>query len=366
MHSLFFSLALLFTILSLLQSTLTAPVPAPPTAGSSWPGWDGIEKLFVFGASYTSTGFQSGIQAPQPSPSNPLGNHLRGNTASNGPNFITYLTTTFNASLVQTYNFAYPGAQVDTPAIDPSKSLVGKDPAYKRDHYPNDMTAQMTNQFGDHFPPTHMGERTVDWTGDTSLWISFFGINDVLAMLHLHNMDVALDRIYDAYRANLNFAYEAGARNFLLLNTPPMEIMPKYTGRAGHGDGEVANAPEVKRIVDGYNALFPRLAAEAFASGSSAKVMVFDFHALVREMQVGLAATNTLVRQFNSHEIRNLTDSCPWYTHADGSSSWGEEDYFDERCGTGVGGYFWLNDSHPSWSVHKVLAGRIAEMLWGA
>ncbi|KAL8799329.1 MAG: hypothetical protein Q9182_005973 [Xanthomendoza sp. 2 TL-2023] len=354
MHPSFFSLALLFTLLSILQSTLAAPAPAPPAAGSSWPGWAGIEKLFVFGASYTSTGFGSGINDPQPSPSNPLGNHVRGPTASNGPNFITYLTTTFNASLVQTYNFAYAGAQVHVPATDPSK------PA--REY--NDMTAQMTHQFGDHFPPTHMGERTVNWTGDTSLWISFFGINDILAMLAKHNMDVALARIYAAYRANLNFAYEAGARNFLLLNTPPMEIMPKFTGRAGNGDDDVAKAPEVKRIVDGYNALFPRLAAGALPPG--ANVMVFDFHALVAEMQKSLETTNALMRQFDSHPIRNLTDSCPWYTHEeDGSAWWGKEDYFDERCGTGVGGYFWLNDSHPTWSVHKVLAGKIAEMLWG-
>ncbi|KAL8691178.1 MAG: hypothetical protein Q9224_004234 [Gallowayella concinna] len=362
MHSSFGCLALLPTVLSILQSTLAAPAPAPPTAGSNWPGWDGIEKLFVFGASYTSTGFQSGINFPQPSPSNPLGNQRRGTTASNGPNFITYLTTTFNASLVQTYNFAFAGAQVDTPAIDPSKSLVGKNESYKADHYPNDMTAQMTNQFGDHFPPSHVGERIVDWTGDTSLWISFFGINDVLGMLNLHNMDEALDRIFDAYRRNLEFAYEQGARNFLLLNTPPMEIMPKYTGKAGHGSRQVRNAPEVKRIVAGYNALFPRL-VEALPA---ANVMVFDFHALVKEMQVSLEATNELVRQFNSHEITNLTESCRWYSHADGDSHWDDEDYFDERCGTGVASYFWLNDSHPTWSVHKVLAGRIAEMLWGA
>lgn len=296
----------------------------------------------------------------QPSPSNPLGNSFRCNTSSNGPNFITYLTTTFNASKLLTYNFAYPGAQVEQVATDPS--------LWNDTRYPNDMTAQVTNGFGDHFPPRVTNERTVDWTGEKSLWIVFFGINDVLAMLDSRqDPDLAIEKILAAYADNLAFAFDNGARNFLLLNTPPMDIMPRFTGRDGFGGRDKPKAPRVKTLVAKFNAIFPRLVERMNErTDGAAKVMVYDFHALVMEMQTGLPAANALLRQYNSHEVSHLEDSCRWYSQEDGSSYWYNDDYYDERCGTGTGGYFWLNNLHPTWSVHKVLAGRIAEMLWGA
>ena len=43
-----------------------------PSSRGSWPGWSGIEHMFIFGDSYTTTGFE--VNGTQPSRENPLGN----------------------------------------------------------------------------------------------------------------------------------------------------------------------------------------------------------------------------------------------------------------------------------------------------
>ena len=70
------------------------------------------------GDSYTTTGFNA--SGPQPSPSNPLGNpDYLGHTSSNGPNWIDYLTTKYNHTLLLTYNLAFGGATVDSALVEP-------------------------------------------------------------------------------------------------------------------------------------------------------------------------------------------------------------------------------------------------------
>ena len=78
-----------------------------------WPQEAAVYSPWYSGASYTATGFdwKNGVQ---PSPGNPFANpaSYKGHTSSNGPNFIMYLTTKYNQSMIQTYNFAWSGSPV--------------------------------------------------------------------------------------------------------------------------------------------------------------------------------------------------------------------------------------------------------------
>ncbi|KAI3023506.1 CAZyme family CE16 [Aspergillus niger] len=72
--------------------------------------------FFTFGDSYSQTGFSA--SGTQPSASNPMGNPDLGiGTTTNGPNWIGYLTTTENASLVLSYNLAAGGATIDNALV---------------------------------------------------------------------------------------------------------------------------------------------------------------------------------------------------------------------------------------------------------
>lgn len=91
----------------------------------------------------------------QPSPGNPLGNptSYKGHTASNGPNFIMYLTTKYNQSPIQTYDFAWAGSPVPG----------------------------MVDQVEKDFVPYFTGGAKLDpgWNPAKTLFAMFVGINDL-------------------------------------------------------------------------------------------------------------------------------------------------------------------------------------------
>src|SRR4051812_19267316 len=74
--------------------------------------------LFIFGDSYTATGFNP--SGAKPSPANPIGNPaLPGSTFSGGWDWPGYLVTAFNTSQTLAYNFAVGGATVDSNLVAP-------------------------------------------------------------------------------------------------------------------------------------------------------------------------------------------------------------------------------------------------------
>lgn len=82
----------------------------------TWPGFDKITHWFVFGDSYSATNFD--FNGVQPSADNPLGNPAYpGTTTSNGPNYVDYLTTTYNKSLLLTYKYMLPFTNMYTPHL---------------------------------------------------------------------------------------------------------------------------------------------------------------------------------------------------------------------------------------------------------
>lgn len=77
-----------------LQSHLFDPGVAPDRDSNA----SGTKYLFIFGDSYTATGFD--INGAKPTTSNPIGNpDLPGWTSSGGLNWPGYLATEFNTSL---------------------------------------------------------------------------------------------------------------------------------------------------------------------------------------------------------------------------------------------------------------------------
>lgn len=116
------------------------------------------------GDSYTTTSFN--ISGEQPDPSNSLGNPpYPGVTSSNGPNYVDFLTTTYNESYIQTYNFGFGGATIDPNLVASAFGLSVQS-----------FEQQVTNEFD----PNYVKKVLVPWTSTNSLFTVFFGINDVI------------------------------------------------------------------------------------------------------------------------------------------------------------------------------------------
>ncbi|KAL8668698.1 MAG: hypothetical protein Q9168_006677, partial [Polycauliona sp. 1 TL-2023] len=237
-----------------------------------------------------------------------------------------YLTDTFNASMLLTYDFAYPGAQVSGAATGGNAG--------------NDLVGQVEGTFTAGYTPAGAlwaghGVRA-QWQGDTSLFLFFFGINDMQAVYRQPNYMALIDNIFTAYDEQLTTLYISGARNFLLMNTPPMELMPDFTGEGGVGTRATALDREyIQRSVDYFNAQMWTFVAQFRASNPDTAIAVFDTHALFSEMQSSLAATNALIQKYESHPIEHLTDACPAYSTF-GEEYLGSDNFYDESCGVPV------------------------------
>ncbi|KAL8693978.1 MAG: hypothetical protein Q9218_001276 [Villophora microphyllina] len=166
------------------------------------------------GDSYTSTSFN--IHGTQPSADNPLGNpSYPGATSADGPNYIDFLTTTYNQSFIETFNLGYGGATIDP-------SLVGSPYGY--------IVQSFRQQVQNVFLPTYASNSGVQWSGSNSLFTVFFGINDVILSYAQRNstLNFLLIKSYEDYVHQL---YAAGARNFLFMNVPPIDRSPGLLAR---------------------------------------------------------------------------------------------------------------------------------------
>ncbi|KAK2464398.1 hypothetical protein APHAL10511_003546 [Amanita phalloides] len=117
---------------------------------------------FSLGDSYTATGFDpSGIL---PSIGNPLGNPpYPGSTATRGANWVDYLTTTYNESLIFTYNLAYGGATIDSKLVKPYLPTV----------------KSLTDQVNEYMASFSDHPASVPWKTRNTLFSIWIGINDI-------------------------------------------------------------------------------------------------------------------------------------------------------------------------------------------
>lgn len=114
------------------------------------------------GDSYTQTGFSS--TGALPSTSNPMGNPgYPGNTDTGGPNWVVYVTETYNNSLVFTYNYAYGGATIDRNIVAPYTASV----------------QTLTDQVNTFLNTVANKPASTPWTSSNTLFSVFIGINDI-------------------------------------------------------------------------------------------------------------------------------------------------------------------------------------------
>ncbi|KUJ10928.1 uncharacterized protein LY89DRAFT_595545 [Mollisia scopiformis] len=306
---------------AIVQSSKSASQP-------EWSGWEDIKYTFIFGDSWTDTAFDP--QGTQPNPGNPLGNpDFPGRNAANGTNWVGFLSTKYNESFLQTYNLAVSGATLDNSIVQ---------------GYPNPISVQVYQRFMSHYGDGH----SPPWSASNSLFIMWAGIVDLVMMNGVHDPE-ALSHINGnltiVYSRLLNTLYGAGARNFLLLNEPPLERT-----------WQPAEKEKIKA----------KFASDVAIYNQRVKNAAFDLKKTFPDSNVFHLNTNDLFNQAlddakafpQTSGILNTTDPCPEYQSGTPTS-----DYYDPKCRIPVNQYFWLNGLHPTYPIHDVLAEHIAKLL---
>ncbi|KAL9133146.1 MAG: hypothetical protein Q9175_005679 [Cornicularia normoerica] len=297
--------------------------------------------MIISGDSYTSTDFNP--EKEQPSSCNPFGNPPLPNSSSIYQKWIHYLTMTYNSSAIQTFNMADNGATMDG----------------------------FVRFYHEHYMP-HYGIRNhtdaAGWNTTNSLFATFFGINDVrrctgqpLTKDDCSEIYASLFAIYGFLLEQVNNLprslrygcltlfllqlYTTGARNFLILNIPPLDRMP-FARKMAY--------PLPHRAVSDWNAGLASLASNLTLAHPDATVFHFDTHALFAEViDDPKSYPQTTI-------YRNTREPCEEYHAAS------KKDDFNQTCGMTLEKYLWHDALHPTTAVHEAIAAQIAQMLeWG-
>jgi len=300
-----------------------------------WNGFSALKYLFVFGDSYTTTGFNLTNGSPLPSASNPLGNPpYPGYTAANGPNWVDWLTTYYNQSLLQTYNLAYGGATIDSALVKPYLPTV----------------LSLKNQIEDLYlpilstPPDRSAHSALPrWKSDDSLFLTWIGINDVGNTYYNQNYTFN-DVLFDEYFSLEQKLYDTGARNFVFINVPPIDRSPLTTSQ-----GSQAIALELADLKD-YNTKLQARVQTFVNANRGTTAWFFDASSVFSNI-----LNNPVTADW---KFLNTTAYCTDYQN--GTPAW---DTFYPECGIPVDEYFWLNSLHPTYLVQQQVAKALVAQL---
>ncbi|KII86059.1 carbohydrate esterase family 16 protein, partial [Plicaturopsis crispa FD-325 SS-3] len=254
-------------------ATSSAPA-STPTSDASANYW------FSFGDSYTQTGFVDTDTLP--APGNPLGNPpYPGYTAVGGTNWIDVDTVVYNTSLVLTYNYAYGGATIDASLVAPYEPTV----------------LSLTDQVGEFLDTA----ASTPWTSGNALFSIWIGINDIgNSYYESGDRSAFSDTLLSAEFALVQKLYDAGARNFLWLNVPPVDRSPLTLAQ-----GASAAALE-KTVLDGFNTKLAAAIDSFAANNTGVKTWLYDSNA----------------------EFTTILDSPTTYGFADATSYGGTDDFW--------------------------------------
>ncbi|RKU41454.1 hypothetical protein DL546_002436 [Coniochaeta pulveracea] len=258
--------------------------------------------LFVFGDSYTATGFNS--YGAKPSHENPIGNpDLPGLTSSGGLNWPGYLATEFNKSMIYAYVLAVGGATVDSsivPSFAPSVS---------------DQVRLWTQ---------HLGPKPAyaPWTTEHALFAIWIGVNDIGNSYMLPTERILLKQDLDRLFVLLGSLYASGARNFVVLNVPPTQSTPRMKA--------LANITQLGSAIALWNSQLPALVARFKSDNREANFTLVDvqptWHAILSDP-----------KRYGAPDA-----DC---ANLDGKS-----------C-------LWHDDYHPGLAIHRAVANTVAETL---
>ncbi|KAH8902334.1 hypothetical protein BR93DRAFT_261874 [Coniochaeta sp. PMI_546] len=333
----------------LVVSLLSVPAASLPNRGTF--DWDKTKHVIAFGDSYTYVQGTAGLQnfsfigdylpgdfayTPETLLSNRIVQNFTG-TAEGGPNWIEYLTgcgvkpglTSPLTCKKQLWDFAFAGADVAeefTPL-----------------HHPYTIPlVNQTQQFLTYGDATLKKKSCANPLKTLiAIWIGINDINDS-AKYAVPSFQAfygsILDRVFSSSVAPL---LDAGYRNFLFVNLPPLDKTPSNLLKA-----PAVRSPNVTMIGWWNDALAER--AESLNRQDGVTAMVYDANSFL----------NGVLDNPSRYGVKNTTAFCAGYLQADVLTDPGKY-----GCPVPLSEYFWFNSGHMTSHVHEVMAPDMERFL---
>ncbi|BGP27929.1 hypothetical protein JCM10295v2_006916 [Rhodotorula toruloides] len=188
------------------------------------------------------------------------------------------------------------------------------------------------------------------WDGGKTLFVVSFGLNDlVIAMKSGLPLSTVLEPTFAEIMNQTTRLYSSGARQFLFQLIPAFQHSPE----AQHSFPNVKNAPAlVESNARLWNARVKVFAGQVTSTLEGSEVGVWDSFGFWEE----------LLSHPQTFGFRNSTDDCPMYAPL----KWKRGQSLDvskKACGIPLRDYVWLDRAHPTFTVHKLIAESLVEVL---
>lgn len=135
---------------------------------------------------------------------------------------------------------------------------------------------------------------TAPWEAKNTLFAVWFGTVDMALLLDREEYTADVNaKLIASYAATMAELYKTGARKFLLLNIPPMHLMPD----AQHTDVSKVAVPD-------FNAKLLALHKEFLGMHTDVEAFLFDVNGLLASIIKDPSVTP------QTSNIRNTTDNC--------------------------------------------------------
>ncbi|KAH8116773.1 hypothetical protein DFH11DRAFT_1505240 [Phellopilus nigrolimitatus] len=282
-----------------------------PAIGPSWSGLSGLRHIVIFGDSYSAVGYKGSL-SPHPTVNEPLGEPFpgfcyteakrSGKFGSTLPNWVGHFISS-RKSKEQTllvYDYAVGG------------------------HTVSGVRGQVERQF---LP--HVGQKPewARWNAEDTLFVTWVGIND--CAINWANREGAIDELVGLQELLYT---QAGARNFLLVDVPPIHLSP--AGKPDLSLYLISSVPEPQ---------------------PSAGKHYLEWNAALRSRAKNFQSAHpdctTLI--FSAHETFTRLCTDP------------EAFGFQKTDVKQPSGAMWVDYLHPTSAVHKVVANDIEIFLEG-
>ncbi|ORX84870.1 hypothetical protein BCR32DRAFT_217495 [Anaeromyces robustus] len=261
-----------------------------------------LKDIVIFGDSYTTVSVDFETMT------------YTGLNLSGGKNWPQFL---IDMHLMKMWNYAVGGACVDL-------SLINGDPE----------NTPMTDQYAWFLKNMSKGKKFANWDGDTSLFVIWFGINDINGMSGIDDVlnSGINEKIATSIFNMVEGMYKEGAKNFLFIYVPSLVKFPAYANEDGTGVYN-ENLSYVIDEVPEYNNNLNQYAKNFQEIHPDTNVFVYNAY----------DEFDYIMENKSEYGIVNIRDKCSY------------------TCNMKT--YFWNDNYHPTAHVHKILAKDINTYL---
>ncbi|KAJ7892683.1 hypothetical protein B0H13DRAFT_2528752 [Mycena leptocephala] len=278
----------------------TAP---PPFSGP-------INFWFPFGDSYTASGFNA--TSVLPNIHNPFGNPpFPGFTSASGENYVGFDTSTFNSSVIFTYNYAFGGATINASLVTPFEPTV----LSLIDQVNEFLTGGVASK-----------PATTPWTSANALFSVWIGVNDLAGSYNQPGDRGAFaNTLLDEYFALMQKLYVSHFNAVPILKAPSVDLTPLVIQQ-----GATAQA-QLKAVITDFNTRLASRVSSFRANNTDVKTWLWD-----------------------SNSVFTTILSAP--------TQFG----FVDAVSFGASNDFWSNNFHPGQAANQIFAKDISTLMDGS